>query len=467
MGLAGAMDAKPAAASQATRVWRDSLQGYPGARSGDHVVDPHRQGALNRHLLVLLVLARLTMTAAGIVAVTVLWHPTVADYPWLRIGAVLLAVGGLTYAVWVRLLRDDPPTEDVFVVHLLADIALLTFVFHQTGGIENPFLVFYMLPMTLAGYALSRSRLFGAALTVAGALALLSRYHNEVPVFNETVHEASELIAVAAITYFAFAVARLSRRHERAVSRAREDAMDVRGAQALGSVAVRAADTVSSPLATMSVLVYELQRQRLPPAEWQAALDVLAQQIGLCKSNLSTLLESVGQPRAERGARRGIDALLCAAVHECEMMDPGLRVTFERVDATPPDIVDERSLFDAFVLLIQHCGRDEPRTVRVALEWNEGTIVVALCGRIAPDSPTAGYERNAADRREADASVALAASLIGRLGGSLAWTTRNHMRCLEARLAVAAVGLAPLTPRRPAATISTEHGTPGIEGLLN
>jgi two-component system sensor histidine kinase RegB len=422
--------------------WR-GLWAQVAGRPGDDLVDPHRQDALNRRLLALLILARWTMTLTGIVSVWALWDPAAADFPWLRIAAMLLLVSGLSYSLHLRLQHDEPPTEALFVGHLLADIALLTFVFHQTGGVENPFLVFYMLPMTLAAYSLSWSRLLGVAAVLAGALVLLNRFHNDVPVFNELVHEVSELIAVAAITYFAYTVASLSRRHDRAVARAREDAINVRGAQALGSVAVRAADTISSPLATMSVLVYELQKGRLAPGEGQAALDVLAQQIALCKSNLSELLESVGHPRGERGERCGVDALIYAAARDCELMDPGLRVSFERIDPTPPDVVDERSLFDAFVLLIQHCGRDSPRTVRVALQWDAGEVVVAVCGGKPIGAPTAGQARNLAGRDETDASIALAASLIGRLGGSLAWTTRNQTRCLEARIPVLSTGLAP------------------------
>lgn len=437
----GSKPLPPAGAAAATG-WR-SLWAQVAGRPGDDLVDPHRQSALNRRLLALLILARCTMTLTGIVVVWTLWIPLAADFPWLRVAAVLLLVGGLSYSLHLRLLQDEPPTEALFVGHLLADIALLTFVFYETGGVENPFLVFYMLPMTLAAYSLSRSRLLGVAVVVAGALMLLNRFHNEMPLFDEMVHEVSDLIAVAAITYFAYAVAALSRRHDRSVAQAREDAINTRGAQALGSVAVRAADTISSPLATMSVLVYEMQKGRLPAEEGQAALDVLAQQIALCKVSLSELLESVGHPRGELGERCGVDTLMYAAARECEMMDPGLRVSFERVDPTPPDVVDECSLFDAFVLLMQHCGRDSPRTVSVAVQRDAGEIVVAVSGGKPIGAPTAGLARNVAGRHETDASIALAASLIGRLGGSLAWTTRNQTRCLEARIPVLPSGRAP------------------------
>ena len=51
------------------------------------------------------------------------------------------------------------------VIMALAMIVLLAFAFHQTGGIENPFLLFFMLPLTLAAYALSWPRLLGSVPT--------------------------------------------------------------------------------------------------------------------------------------------------------------------------------------------------------------------------------------------------------------------------------------------------------------
>lgn len=91
------------------RAWRELLGSTAARRRGD-LIDPHRQGALNRRLLVLLVLARLVMAGTGIAALLI-WGGGIAEFPLLRVSLVLLAMGGLSYFVQTALMRAAPPSE--------------------------------------------------------------------------------------------------------------------------------------------------------------------------------------------------------------------------------------------------------------------------------------------------------------------------------------------------------------------
>ena len=377
---------------------------------------------------------RITLTVTGLVALGLLWDYQGAGFPWGRTGFVVLMVALLILAVRLRLRSGRTTTENVFLVHMMADIVLLAFAFHQTGGIENPFLLFFMLPLTLAAYALSWPRLLGSVLAVSLLMLLLTRFHLEVGNFDESVHEASELIAVALVTYFAYAVARMSRVHDRAVARAREEALNVLGLQAVGSVAARAADSISTPLSTMAVLVHELREERLPEAERRAALDVLETQIALCKSQLSALLASVGHPRGETGERRDIRMLVNTAVRECELIDPDLKVDVDQPTRTAPQVVEERSLLDAFVLLIRHCGRSEPHKVRIAIRWDQHWVRVRLQGREEPAERDGGTPPGPAGVNQTDATIALAATMIGRFNGSLSCRVKGQDCFMQANL---------------------------------
>lgn len=410
----GAADSDPSKMSFAGRRSSDR-DGMPDTRSGrrrDDLIDSQLRGALNRHLLSLLNLERAVLSLTGIGVLLGLWDVRKADFPWQSTGFVLLAVVALSLAVRMQVRAGKAPSENVFMAHLLADIALLSFALHHAGGVENPFLVLLMLPLTLAAYGLSWHRLIGVALAAFLMLTLLGQRGAPALQISYAVHEISELVAVAVITYFAYVISRLSRTHDRRVAQAREDALSAMSSQALGSVAARAADTISSPLSTMSVLVNELRQERLSGAERDAALQTLTLQIAQCKTRLSELLDSVGNARGQSGEARDVRALVRSAVHECELIDPDLLVDVDQPTGPAPQVVEERSLLDALVVLIRHCGRRAPHHVHIDIRWSRQWVTLELQSRDRAGELTATSEGG-------DAAIALAASMIERFKGSL------------------------------------------------
>lgn len=248
--------------------------------------------------------------------------------------------------------------------------------------------------------------------TTAVCLLLLYRFHVEVGVFSEVMHEVSELIIVSVVTYFAYAVARLSRTHERAVARARENA-------------------------------YELRQGRLPPADRGEALDVLEQQVQACKRSLSELLASVGHARGEGGTQRGVDAMLFAVARECELLDPRVSVLFEPIAPAPPKIVEERALFDAFALLFKHCARSAPHNVQVAVHWDSDFLTLTLRNAQSPLRAARKTPYPLQGGTGAGGGLVLAASLLARFGATLAQLGDQDDSRLQVQLPMAAIGAAP------------------------
>lgn len=408
-----------------------SLSGWQAAVAP---VDPRRMQAWHHRLLMLLVAARGVVLVTGLVMFGVHFNGGAGKWPWLEVGLVIAWLAALTLPVYRRHAHHEPTSENFILAQLLGDVALLAAVFYWTGGVENPYLVFLALPVTLAAYALTPLRLMVLVAAVATTVVLLARIHIEVEAYSETAHEISELVSVALLTFFAYMVASLSRNHERAVAHAREATLSLRGRQAAQTVAAQAADAVGSPLATMSVLVHDLESGQMPADERRAALDVLQQQIALCKTNLSALLEAVGQPRGDTGQRSDIAEVLRAAACECELMNPRLAVIFDRPLIAPPAIVDERSLFDAFVLMIQHLaqGAEGDTAVRIDARWSTSEIRVKLCGTSpARSDPDSGD----------DAAIELAASLVGRFGGTVGTHSNDGGLCLRVRIPIAPLGI--------------------------
>lgn len=383
-------------------------------RRRDDLIDPHLPGRLTRRLMSLLIVERALLCGAG------LWLATVAQgvLDWQHGALLLLCTLLLVMAVRLRLRSQGAPGERLLMLHLFADIVLLTSLLHHSGGLNNPFVVFYMLPLSLAAYGLVWQRLV-VCVAVTGLMILtLSVYAHDHGVVSMPLHEAGELLAFAMLALFVYTLARLSRRHDRRVARAREDALNELSTRALGSVAARAADRLGSPLSTMSVLVGELRQGRLDDAERDAALATLEQQIALCKSHLSDLLSSVGQTRGQDGEARDVRSLVQSAVHECELTDLALRVEIDQPTRPAPQVVAERSLLDALVLLIRHCGAGAPHRVHIDIRWSGPWVTIGLQGSEPMHARPAADEAADTTTPE-DGPIALAAALISRFNGSL------------------------------------------------
>lgn len=391
---------------------------------GQARADPHANGSLLLRLLGLLVVTRLTMATTAMVVLAMTWHRPLSALPWGTVATIAVVVAALSADAVTRLHGGRPIKEGTYLAHLMGDVATVTLALAMTGGVDNPLFGFYLLPLLFATYALTGARL-ALALAVIVLSMLLQLWLSGDVAGQVSMRELSELVAIALAGIIAYAVAALERRNERALLRLREAALTEQGSRALGAMAIRTADVISSPLATMSVLVHELRSSALSPIESGAALDELTRQIRRCKGHLSDLQASAGLARTHSGARIGIDKLLEAAAQECELMAPLLSVEMAPAHRPAPEVIDERCLFDAFVLLIQHRGLQAPHAVRTRLEWNKRSIIVYLCG--APEPATAAQEI-------AKPMVALAASLLGPRSGTVTGEFQGDRHCWRIEL---------------------------------
>ncbi len=133
-------------------------------------------------------------------------------------------------------------------IHIILDLATLTVLLHYTGGIENPFIFYFVLHMIGASIALERRAVFylaSMALTMVILLVGLEYFgvitHINLEGFtsNTLYREVSYIVAILVVlatalfisTYMATAVARELRRRQRQVVELREHLLHERTGQ--------------------------------------------------------------------------------------------------------------------------------------------------------------------------------------------------------------------------------------------
>ncbi|WP_407351360.1 ATP-binding protein [Luteimonas sp. R10] len=192
--------------------------------------------------------------------------------PWSRLwGAVLLLAAFNLYAQWRCALAKPAPAAEAFA-HLLVDIGVLTWIIGWTGGIANPFGSLFLLPIALTALALPlRWTLATAAACMAGYVlaAALGQPLPHVAGSDFDLHlwgmAANFVLSVAVVLFFSTRLVAARDRRERELAAMRERFARDEGILALATHAAAVAHELNTPLATLTLLVDELDAQPLPP----------------------------------------------------------------------------------------------------------------------------------------------------------------------------------------------------------
>jgi two-component system sensor histidine kinase RegB len=182
---------------------------------------------------------------------------------------------------------------------LAFDIAQLAVLLYLTGGLANPFSVLFLAPVLISATALSpRTTLILGILAVLLA-TVIAVVHYPLPWYANAGYVppdlfivgmwTSVLVSVAFIGGYAFAVAKETRQLSAALAEAELVLAREQHLTALDGLAAAAAHELGTPLATIAIVVRELERDVPGDSPYRDDLKLLREQSERCRSILRTL----------------------------------------------------------------------------------------------------------------------------------------------------------------------------------
>jgi len=212
------------------------------------------------------------------------------------------AVVGITAAVNIALRLGYGPTyrlSDKEAGALLAfDIMQLAMLLYLTGGLVNPFSVLFLAPVLISAMALKpRTTLLLGTLVIAVASALAVHSH-PLPWRGEAIVLptayvagiwASIVISVVFIGAYAWRVADETRKLSDALAATELVLAREQQISAIDGLAAAAAHELGTPLATIALVVRELERAMPENSPHGADIKLLRQQTERCRTILRTL----------------------------------------------------------------------------------------------------------------------------------------------------------------------------------
>ena len=221
--------------------------------------------------------------------------------------SLLVSVLGLLTLVniltWLRLQGHWPVTELEIFAQLLIDVAGISLLMYFSGGASNPFIFYYLVPVCISAATLPLAYTWlvtGLSLTL---YTLQLSYYVPLPLLAPDAHTHGDnsnlhvigmwcnfAISAILITYFVAKMARDLRHQESLLNAAKEDALRDEQVMAVATLAAGTAHELGTPLATMMVLIEEMQQDYAHDPKLQQDLDLLASQSLACRKTLQQLV---------------------------------------------------------------------------------------------------------------------------------------------------------------------------------
>lgn len=308
--------------------------------------------------------------------------PLAALLPAVLLTALINAALVLAFGIAARL------SERGAAVLFAYDVVQLCYLLILTGGLQNPFSMLILLPVTLAAATLGlAATVLVTGLALAG-IVVLALFPGSLPWMGAALVlpplymlAAWTALSMATIltSIFAWNIAEESRRHASALAATQLALAREQQLSALGAQAAAAAHLLGSPLGTVSVIARELVREL--PGDSPLALEAreLVEQAQRCREILATLGRRPDSDDFRPFARAPLSSLLSGIAEDFGR--PGVAVRIEREIAEgeqEPELAFAPELRHALANIIDNAIQFASTEVLVLVRAERGRVVVVV-----------------------------------------------------------------------------------------
>ncbi|EKT4523004.1 HAMP domain-containing histidine kinase [Pseudomonas putida] len=328
---------------------------------------------------------RILVLAAQAGSVGVAYWTELLPLPWLSLAATLALSSLLCAFTALRLRLSLPVTELEYALQLACDLLIHSALLYYSGGSTNPFVSYYLVPLAIAAVTLPwiYSLVLSGIALVAYSLLLVQFYPLEtLPMARDKMQVygmwLSIALAAGVITFFAARMAEELRRQEKLRADRREESLRDEQLLAVATQAAGAAHELGTPLATMSVLLNEMRQDHTDP-QLQEDLEVLQDQVKLCKETLQQLVRAAEANRRMSVVEQEVSAWLDEALNRWHLMRPETTYRFQRLrDGAVPRLTPPPDLTQALLNLLNNAADACPDDLEVQLDWDEQDIIISI-----------------------------------------------------------------------------------------
>ncbi len=385
------------------------------------MTEPHATNYLELNLRYLLSLRSIAI-GAQILALIFIFFNFSLLLPWWQVIAVITALAVYTVYSLLKLRRKQRIRSRHILQQLIVDVIALSLLVYFTGGSTNPFIFFFLLPITFAAATLNLKQTCLIAGLAAISYTALMFFH--VPMLHDSDHQHGFdlhiwgmwygfLVSSGLLAYYVSRIGLSFRRHDRALAKAREANLKTEQVLALGTLAAGTAHELGTPLATMAVLANELEH--VANDEIRDDIKILRTQIDRCKSILSRMAVDAGQAQADAGHPVVLDQYLHGLFDQWQPYRDHLGYHFKLNGTTPAlTILSDRTFEQAILNVLNNAATAARSEIDCRVEWDAHHLTIVIV------DDGAGIDRdNHQDSDGLGIGLFLSRITLNRLGGDI------------------------------------------------
>lgn len=332
--------------------------------------------------------------------------------PWWPMLMATLSLFIVNTLTWGRIGQPWPVSDNELFSQLCVDVLVLAWLLFYAGGSSNPFISLFLLPLTIAAVTLPMRYVWTMAVLAFIAYTLLLFYNVPLPevqgrlkAFDDALadicgvapssaghsghaqgfalHVAGMwlnfVISAFIVAGFLARQARALRQRDHELQRIRERALRDERVLALGLQAAGAAHQLGTPLATMAVVLREMERPGATPAEQLDDVRLLRSQVDRCKGIIGDIVAAAGDaPATVCGAAQWLAAL----IDEWQLLRPQVPVAQHiQGRGEAPQIAADRNLAQALQSLLDNAADACPAGIEVLLDWTAESLRLEILDR--------------------------------------------------------------------------------------
>jgi two-component system, sensor histidine kinase RegB len=345
-----------------------------------------RRGRVSQRMLIL---HRWCAIIGQAVAVLIIHYGLSFSLPivpaFLLIGASVV----LNLIVMAQPRRPTRLDDRTTVAFLAFDIVQLSALLYLTGGLQNPFAVLMLAPVTVAATMLSRREVAIVAGLAILCLSVLALTYHPLPGPGDSEWVMPEIyllgswialtLACLFSSIYVFLVEREARRMSDALTATQMALIREQKMSALGALAAAAAHELGSPLSTIRVIAKELAGEVPPDSEFAEDINLLLSESDRCRHILAELSR-----RPEPSSENPFDRMeLPTIIQEVARpyLPPTVRLDIEidsSATSTTPTTFFGPEIQHGLGNILQNAAQFASQRIIVRLRWDEHRVEVTI-----------------------------------------------------------------------------------------
>jgi two-component system sensor histidine kinase RegB len=366
--------------------------------------------------------------------------------PYLTLNLLFAALAFFAVFSWWRSFQTWPVTQLELFIHLCVDIAGFSAVLYFSGGANNPFISYLLVPLCISATTLSWSHTWIlTGLSASVYTVLLFHYVPLAAIMPQHDHSAMSalpapslsalnihilgmwanfVVSALLVTYFVFKMASALRKRDAELARSRERRLQDEQLLAVATLAAGTAHELGTPLSTMKVITEDLLDLD-EGTDSRQDMVALSQQIDHCTNILKKLVSTARDFSNLEDEHVQLQRYVSELLDRWQLLRPGIDIKVELSQTCRELALKlDGTVSQALLNLLNNAADAEPHGLALSVTVQDEHLIFNIADRGDGQANINREAFSSSKQNGLGLGLRLSHATASRYGGHLNWTPR-------------------------------------------